>query len=171
VPPMLRVAFSSVEERFDAAPKVAEGAPPRMRVLLLDRNITRLEATAAELEQGGTEPLLAHYTEEVSFFLKTPEGPQTAAIICDVMAFRPEQDLLDLFRLWRRDVPALTIVLSYEADNPLEQERVSQVPSRTAGTLAMPLTAEAIVAAIVKAQTERPATPDRPRTGSWTPVS
>jgi len=107
----------------------------------------------------------------VSFFLKTPEGPRTAAIVCDVMAFRPEQDLLDLFRSWRRDVPALTIVLSHEADNPIEQERVSLVPPRTAGRVAMPLSPEAILEAIVKAQFERPATPDRPRTGSWSPVS
>ena len=126
-----------------------------MRVLLLDRNITRLDAMAADLEKGGIEPLLAHYTEEVSFFLKTPEGPQTAAIVCDVMAFRPEQNLLDLFQLWRRDVPALTIVLSHEADNPLEQERVSQVSLRAAGRVAMPLSTEAIVAAIVKARSSR----------------
>ncbi len=172
VPPMLRVAFSSVEELFEAAPRVAEGTPPPMRVLLLDRNITRLDAMAADLEHGGIEPLLAHYTEEVSFFLKTPEGPRTAAVICDVMAFRPEQDLLDVFRSWRREVSALTIVLTHQTDNPLEEERVSQVPLRTAGRLAMPLTPEAITAAIWKAQSdraaERPATLSGPPRGSET---
>jgi len=83
------------------------------------------------------------------------------------MAFRPEQDLLDLFRLWRRDVPSLTIVLSYQPDNPAEQERVVGVPTRTAGRLPMPLTLDGLTAAIRKAQTTRGS--DGPPSGIYRP--
>jgi hypothetical protein len=162
VPPMLRIAFGSVEEAFG----VSVAASPT-RVLLLDRNVTRLEGVAAELEKGGLTSLIAHYPEEISFFLKMPEGDRTTAIVCDVMAFRPEQDLLDLFRLWRRDVPSLTIVLCYQADNPAEQERVVGVPTRTAGRLPMPLTLDGVTAAIRKAQATRGS--DGPPSGIYRP--
>jgi len=162
VPPMLRIAFGSVEEAFGVS--VAASAT---RVLLLDRNVTRLESVAADLEEGGLTPLIAHYPEEISFFLKMPEGDRTTAVICDVMAFRPEQDLLDLFRLWRRDVPSLTIVLCYQADNPAEQERVVGVPTRTAGRLPMPLTLDGVTSAVRKAQATRGS--DGPPSGIYRP--
>ncbi len=157
VPPMLKAAFSSVEELYHGRPSAEEDGAPPMRVLLLDREIARLEAIARDMEKGGLRVLLAHYVEEVSFFLGTPEGARTDAVVCDVMALSPEQDVLDLFRSWRRGVPELTIVLSYQEDSTAEQTRVSQVPPGMAGRLPMPLTAEATVAAIRAALTERAA--------------
>jgi hypothetical protein len=155
VPPSLRIAFSAVEEAFGMEPPAAGGDEPSTRVVLLDRSIMSLEPVADELETAGVEVLLAHYQEELGFFLKTPEGPQTTAVVCDVMAFRPEQDLLDLFAAWRRDVPKLTVVLTHHADSPIEQERVSRVPPRTAGRIAVPLTADGVQSAIRQAQADR----------------
>ena len=168
VPPTLRVAFSGLEEMVGATLPRASRAGGRMRLLLLDRNITRLETVATEMEAQGLEPLLAHYPEEVAFFLKTPEGTRTSAVVCDVMAFRPEQDLPDLFRAWRREVPGLAVVLTYQAESPIEEERIARVPQRAAGRLPMPPTTEGVLEAIRKAQAER-GPEGGPLTGAFRP--
>jgi chromosome segregation ATPase len=166
VPPTLRIAFSGVEDLFPAD-KPAAGRPgPVPRLLLLDRDVTSLEPVAADLEQLGIDALLAHYPEEVSFFLKTPDARRLSGVVCDVMAFRSDQDLLDLFRAWRRDLPSLTVVLSFQPEIPTESQRVQRVPARTAGSVPRPVSRSAIVEALRKAQADRggaegPAGPSR----------
>jgi hypothetical protein len=136
VPPALRVSLSSTE-RF-LAPK--QGPAPTARTLFLDRDTAGLEALAAELEAAGIEALVAHYPEEVSFFLKTPDARKLTAVICDVMAFRSDQDLTGLFRAWKQDAPGVSLLLSFKADHAAEAEKAQRVPTvLTAGYLPRPL--------------------------------
>jgi DNA-binding response OmpR family regulator len=121
-----------------------------IRVLLLDRDTPALERLAGELEQAGLEVLVAHYPEEVSFFLKTSEARRLAAAVCDVMAFRGDQNLIEAFRAWRQDLAGLALFLSFKADNPTEAERARRVPSvLTAGYLKRPLESAPLVEALV----------------------
>jgi hypothetical protein len=155
VPPTLRIAFSGVEDLFPPDRPATSRSGPVPRLLLLDRDVTSLEPVAADLEQLGVDALLAHYPEEIAFFLKTPDARRLSGVVCDVMAFRSDQDLLDLFRAWRRDLPSLTIVLSFQPEIPTESQRVQRVPARTAGSVPRPLTRSAIVEALRKAQADR----------------
>jgi hypothetical protein len=150
VPPTLRVSMAG------AASALAEDAPPArtahmgIRVLLLDRDTPGLDKLAGELEQAGLEVLVAHYPEEVSFFLKTSEAKRLAAAVCDVMAFRGDQAVIEAFRAWRQDLPGLALFLSFKADNPTEAERARRVPSvLTAGYLKRPLDCGPLVEALV----------------------
>lgn len=175
VPPTLRVAFGDLEgyakpPEVESQPRLV--SPPAPRVLFLDRDTTGIDRLAGELEAAGVEVLVAHYPEEVSFFLKTPEARRLSVVICDVMAFRPDQDLMDLFRQWRQEIPSLALLLSFKADNPSEAERAQRVPVvLTAGYLPRPLERPALLEAITnirKRQAGRPgdaptATADRRR--------
>jgi len=151
VPPSLRVSMSGVEsalaeDRAAGAPQ----APLGVRVLLLDRDAAGLERLACELEAAGLEVLVAHYPEEVSFFLKTPEARRLAAAVCDVMAFRGDQDVIEAFRAWRQDLSGLALFLSFRADQPTEAERARRVPSvLTAGYLKRPLESGPLVEALI----------------------
>jgi hypothetical protein len=137
VPAALRV---SMEE---AAALVEEGGerPARwMRVALLDRDAVGLESLAAELEAAGLDVRLANHPEELALLLKTPDGRELSTAICDVMAFRPDQNVAGLFRAWDKDRPGLAFYLSYDAENPAETERARRVPqSLTVGHLTRPL--------------------------------
>jgi len=102
------------------------------------------------LETAGLDVLVAHYPEEVAFFLKTPESKRLAAAVCDVMAFRADQEVADAFRAWRQDLPGLALFISFMADRPTEAERARRVPSLlTAGYLKRPLESGPIVEALV----------------------
>jgi hypothetical protein len=150
VPPTLRVSMAGAESALaeDAAP--ARTAHMGIRVLLLDRDTPGLDKLAGELEQAGLEVLVAHYPEEVSFFLKTSEAKRLAAAVCDVMAFRGDQAVIEAFRAWRQDLPGLAMFLSFKADNPTEAERARRVPSvLTAGYLKRPLDCGPLVEALV----------------------
>lgn len=150
VPPTLRVSMSGAE---DALAEDGKGAPrPALgiRVLLLDRDTPGLEVLASDLEKAGLDVLVAHYPEEVAFFLKTPEAKRLAAAVCDVMAFRADQEVADAFRAWRQDVPGLALFISFMADHPPEAERARRVPSvLTAGYLKRPLESGPLVEALV----------------------
>ncbi len=130
----------------EAAPKGGRGP----RILFLDRDVSSVDRLAGELEAAGVDVLIAHYPEEVGFFLKTPEARRLTAMICDVMAFRGDQNLLELFRSWRSDLPSLSLLLSFRADNPAETEKAQRVPVvLTAGYLTRPLDRQAVLDAVL----------------------
>jgi hypothetical protein len=150
VPPTLRLAFGSAQSLFEAEP----GAPAarRARVLLLDRDTPSLEPLAAELEADGLDVLVAHYADEAAFFLKTPDARQLTALVADVMAFRSDAELLERFRVWRLELPALGLLVSFRADDPAESERARRVPvALGAGHVPRPLTRQAVVDALAVA--------------------
>jgi DNA-binding response OmpR family regulator len=119
------------------------------RVLFLDRDTTGVEQIAGELEEAGLEVLIAHYPEEVGFFLKTPDARKLTAMVCDVMAFRGDQNLLDLFRTWRQDQSNLALLLSFKADSSAETEKAQRIPVvLTAGYLTRPLDRQAVLDAV-----------------------
>lgn len=150
VPPTLRVSMAGAESALAEEAGPARPAQMGVRVLLLDRDTPGLDRVAADLEQAGLEVLVAHYPEEVSFFLKTSEAKRLAAAVCDVMAFRGDQDVIEAFRAWRQDLPGLALYLSFKADNPTEAERARRVPSvLTAGYLKRPLDSGVLVEALV----------------------
>jgi hypothetical protein len=151
VPPTLRVSMSGAADALAAEDGPAAARPALgIRVLLLDRDTPGLDVLAAELETAGLDVLVAHYPEEVAFFLKTPEAKRLAAAVCDVMAFRADQEVADAFRAWRQDLPGLALFISFMADPPSAAERARRVPSLlTAGYLKRPLESGPIVEALV----------------------
>jgi len=152
VPPALRVAFSGTEEALAAEGEGQERATTGRatgRVLFLDRDSAGVEQIAGELEAAGLEVLIAHYPEEVGFFLKTPDARKLTAMVCDVMAFRGDQNLLDLFRAWRQDQSNLALLLSFKADSAAETEKAQRIPVvLTAGYLTRPLDRQAVLDAV-----------------------
>jgi hypothetical protein len=137
VPPGLRLSMKEGESL------VAEGdeGPERwFRVALLDRDASSLEPLAAELEEAGLEVKIASYPEELALLMKTPEAKEIDALICDILAFRPDQTVAGLFRGWAKDRPGLRFFLSFSSDDPAEAERASRVPSSlTAGRFSRPI--------------------------------
>ena len=99
-----------------------------------------LQDLAAELESAGIDVKVAGHPEEIALLLKTPEGRSLDAAVCDVLAFRPDQNVAGLFRSWDRDRPGLAFYLSLARDSPPEVERAQRVPvSLTKGRLQRPL--------------------------------
>lgn len=151
VSPTLRLSFASAQALFEPAEAsearpAVEGAGRRMRVLLLDRDTPSLESLASELEVDGLEVVVAHYADEAAFFLKTPEARQLSALVADVMAFRSDAELLERFRVWRLELPALGLVVSYRADDTAEAERAKRLPlALGAGHVTRPLARQALV--------------------------
>jgi hypothetical protein len=124
----------------------AESTAPWLRVVLLDRDAATLEPLAAELEEAGLEVKLANYPEELALLMKTPDARDLQAAVCDVLAFRPDQNVAGLFRSWQKDRPSLALYLSFSVDNAAEAERAQRVPnSLTAGRFRRPLLKEEVV--------------------------
>jgi len=138
VPPLLRVSIEDVARL--ASP---ERRPERrLTMALLDRDVVALEPVAAELEANGIEVRLAQQPEELALLLRSPDAGSIDAIVCDVMSFRPDQNVAGLLRGWDKDRPGLVSYLSYDAQSPSEQERARRTPmSLTAGHIQRPLTA------------------------------
>jgi hypothetical protein len=150
VPPALRVSISGVEGYFAGEAKPPASSRP-VRVLILDRDTPTLDSLAAELEGAGIEVLIAHYPEEVGFFLKTPDSRRVTALVWDVMAFRAAGDLIDLARACRQDLSGAGLFLSFRAEQSAEAERAQLVPvSAIAGYLPRPLTRESVLEAFAK---------------------
>jgi hypothetical protein len=137
LPPSLRVAMQEAE----AAVGEKDERPPRwLRVAVLDRDTAGLEPLAAELESAGVDVRIASHPEELALLLKTPQGRELDAAICDVLAFRPDQTVAGIFRGWERDRPGLALYLSFTRDSPPEVERAQRVPlTLTKGRLQRPL--------------------------------
>lgn len=137
VPAGLRVAMGEAEAM---AGEAAERPKTRLHVVLLDRDAVSLEPLAAELEQAGLGVQIANHPEEMTLLMKTPDGRKVHAAVCDVLAFRPDQNVAGLFRAWEKDRPGLALFLSFGADSATEVERAQRVPlSLTAGRFRRPL--------------------------------
>ena len=145
-PAPLRVAAQEAEA---AAGAKAERPSGWARVALLDRDIGGLESLADELEEAGVDVKLASHPEELTLLLKTPEGRELDATICDVLAFRPDQNVAGLFRSWEKDRPGLAFYLSLGRESQPEVERAQRVPqSLTRGRLQRPLNRTDLLAAL-----------------------
>ena len=136
VPPMLRVSMEEVASLAAAEPRPAR----RHGIALLDRDVVALESVATELEQAGVEVRLANQPEEMALLLRV-DASSIDAVVCDVMSFRPDQNVAGLLRAWDKDRPGLAFFLSYDAQSPVELERARRTPmSLTAGHIQRPLT-------------------------------
>jgi hypothetical protein len=143
VPPALRVSIEEAEKRME--PK-GDSQTPWLKVVLLDRDAGSLEPLAAELEEAGLDVKIANYPEELALLMKTPDARELHAAVCDVLAFRPDQNVAGLFRSWQKDRPSLALYLSFSADNSAEAERAQRVPnSLTAGRFRRPLAKQDLV--------------------------
>jgi hypothetical protein len=119
------------------------------RVVMLDRDLGGLESLATELEQAGVEVRIANYPEELALLLRTPAGRDVVAAVCDVMAFRPDQNIAGLFRSWEKERAGLAFFLSYDPESSVEMERARRVPlSLTAAHLPRPLLAKRVSEAV-----------------------
>jgi hypothetical protein len=136
VPAGLRVAMREAEAR---AGNAASGQP-RLRVVLLDRDAVSLEPLAGELEAAGLGVQIANHPEELTLLMKTPDARGIHAAVCDVLAFRADQNVAGLFRGWEKDRPGLALFLSFGTESPTEVERAQRVPlSLTTGRFRRPL--------------------------------
>jgi hypothetical protein len=136
LPPPLRVAAQEAE-----AATGGEKREERLgRVAILDRDTPALEPLAGQLESAGLDVKIASHPEEIALLLKTPDGRDLNAAVCDVLAFRPDQNVAGIFRGWQKDNPALALYLSFSRDSPPEVERAQRVPlSLTKGRFQRPL--------------------------------
>ena len=145
VPPSVRVPLGEAASFVEAGPRPAR----RLGVALLDRDVVGLEPLAAELEAAGIEARVASQPEELALFLRTLEAGAVDAVVCDVMSFRPDQNVAGLIRSWDKDRPGLAFFLSYDGQNAAEAERARRIPmSLTAGHLARPLALARLVEAV-----------------------
>jgi hypothetical protein len=146
VPPTVRVWVD--EARALLGPKSAPR--PRLgRILLLDREAPTLSTLAGELEQAGLDVLIAHHPDEVSLFMKTPDAAGLTALVLDVLSLRPDQNIAEVVRAWRHDLPGLVLFLTFRAENPNEAERAQRLPvTATAGYLPRPLQKAALLEAV-----------------------
>jgi hypothetical protein len=146
LPPTVRVSVAEAEALLETAPAAG---PKLARVLLLDRDATMLGPLARELESDGLEVLIAHHPDEATLYLKTPDARGLTALILDVLALRPDQNIAELVRGWRHDLPGLAVFLTFRADNATEAERAQRLPSTaTAGYLPRPLQRSALIDAM-----------------------
>lgn len=137
VPAGLRVSMREAEA---VAGEKGSRPRPRLRVVLLDRDAVSLEPLAGELEEAGLGVQIANHPEELTLLMKTPEGRGIDAAICDVLAFRTDQNVAGLFRAWEKDRPGLALYLSFAQDSLAEVERAQRIPlSLTAGRFRRPL--------------------------------
>jgi len=137
LPPPLRVAAQEAEAAAGAGEKRGERWA---RVVILDRETPALEPLAGQLEAAGLDVKIASHPEELALLLKTAEGRDLDAAICDVLAFRPDQNVAGTFRGWQKDRPGLALYLSFSRDSPPEVERAARVPlSLTKGRFQRPL--------------------------------
>jgi hypothetical protein len=141
----VRVSLIEVGALFDSGGRPAR----RLGVALLDRDVVGLEPLAGELEAAGIETRIASQPEELALLLRTPEAGTIDAAVCDVMAFRPDQNVAGLIRSWDKDRPGLAFYLSYDGQSAAEAERARRIPmSLTAGHLPRPLVLARLVEAI-----------------------
>ena len=137
LPPPLRVAAQEAEA---AAGAKVDGKEVWARVVILDRDMSALEPLAGQLESAGLEVRIASHPEEIALLLRTPEGRELDAAICDILAFRPDQNVAGIFRGWEKDHAGLALYLSFSRDSAPEVERVQRVPhSLTKGRVQRPL--------------------------------
>ncbi|HXY38846.1 MAG TPA: hypothetical protein VEQ10_04205, partial [Vicinamibacteria bacterium] len=125
VPAGLRLHLEEVAARVSPQPR-PEGA--WLKIAILDRDLGGLEPLAASLEALGLDVRVANYPEELALLLRTPAAREIGAAVCDVMAFRPDQNVAGLFRSWDKERPGLPLFLSYDPESPVELERAKRIP-------------------------------------------
>ncbi len=134
LPPAVRVSLQ------EAAGPGEERPAPWLGAVLLDRDLVSLEPLADALEQGGLAVRTAGHPEEIGLLLRTADAAALDAVVCDVMAFRPDQNVAGLIRAWDRDRPGLAYYVSFDAENAAEVERARRIPtSIIAGHVPRPL--------------------------------
>jgi hypothetical protein len=137
LPPPLRVAAQEAETAAGAS---VERKEAWARVVILDRDMPALEPLAGQLESAGLDVKIASHPEEIALLLKTPEGRDLDAAICDILAFRPDQNVAGIFRAWEKDHAGLALYISFSRESAPEVERAQRVPhSLTKGRLQRPL--------------------------------
>jgi hypothetical protein len=137
LPPPLRVAAQEAEAAVGAGEKKEDRWA---RVVILDRDTPALEPLSGQLESAGLDVKIASHPEELALLLKTPDGRDLDAAVCDVLAFRPDQNVAGIFRGWQKDRPGLALYLSFSRDSPPEVDRAQRVPlSLTKGRFQRPL--------------------------------
>lgn len=143
VAPGLRV---SIQEGEALVTGKDEGIEKWLRVAILDRDAASLEPLADELEAAGLDVRVANYPEELALLMKTPDAKELGAVVCDILAFRPDQTVAGLFRGWEKDRPGLSFFLAFSPDDPAETERASRVPqSLTTGRLSRPIASAELI--------------------------
>lgn len=146
VPPGLRISMEDAAARMGPA---AERQAPWLQLAILDRDPVGLEALAEQLEAAGLEVRIANYPEELGLLLRTPAARDLTAVVCDVMAFRADQNVAGLFRAWDKDRPGLAYYLTYSSENSGELDRARRVPqSLTVAHLPRPLPKARLVEAM-----------------------
>jgi hypothetical protein len=146
VPPGLRLSMEDAAAHMGPA---AERQAPWLQIAILDRDPVGLDPLTEELEAAGLEVRIANYPEELGLLLRTPAARDLAAVVCDVMAFRPDQNVAGLFRAWDKDRPGLAYFLSYNSENSGELDRARRVPqSLTVAHLPRPLPKARVVDAM-----------------------
>jgi len=125
VAPTLKVAADTLESEAELELPKGKG----LKLLFLDRDPLSIEPLVQDLEQHGVDVLIAHFPEEVAFFLRTPEAKTLGGLVADAMAFRSDQDMIERYKAWRHELAGVPLVVSYRADQPIEAERARQVPS------------------------------------------
>jgi len=143
VPSGLRLQLEEVAARVSPQPR-AEGA--WLKIAILDRDLGGLEPLAASLEALGLDVRVANYPEELGLLLRTPAAREIGAAVCDVMAFRPDQNVAGLLRSWDKERPGLPVFLSYDPESPVELERAKRIPSSLlAGQVSRPIASARLV--------------------------
>ena len=113
LPPAVRVSMQEA-----VGPDEGEGrAAPWMGAVLLDRDAVTLETVADALETAGVDVRIAGHPEEIALLLRTADAAALGAVVCDVMAFRSDQNVAGLIRTWDRDRPGLAYFLSFDPDS------------------------------------------------------
>ena len=129
-----------MEEGASALGETAHQPDRWLRVALLDRDAGSLTPLADDLEDAGVDVRIANYPEELALLVKTPDAQDLNAVICDILAFRPDQTVAGLFRAWEKDRPGLAFLLSFNPEDAAEAERAKRVPiSLTSGRLGRPI--------------------------------
>lgn len=143
VPRALRAAL----EQAAPTPQNSERPEAWLRIAVLDRDPLGPESLVAELEDAGLHVWVANHPEELAILVRTADVLHVA--VCDVMAFRPDQNVAGLLRSWEKDRPGLQFYLSRDQGVPAEVERARRIPmSLLAGQLQRPIHAAGLVAAL-----------------------
>jgi hypothetical protein len=138
LPPAVRVSVQEAVGSEDAPGR----KPPWLGTVLLDRDALALETVAEALETAGVAVHTAGHPEEIALLLRTAGASQLKAVVCDVMAFRPDQNVAGLIRTWDKERPGLAYFLSFDTESASEVERARRIPtSIIAGHVPRPLAA------------------------------
>jgi len=123
----------------------AHSSAPWLSVVLLDRDAPPPTALVHALEAAGVRARLAREPEELGLLVRDASAADLDVAICDIAAFRPDQNVAGLIRGWEKDRPGLAFYLSRGAD-PAEVDKARRVPqSLLAGHVQRPIQSAALL--------------------------